>query len=174
MRFQPIVVEAMIWPVAFAARSEEVMDGIQVVPRVVREEEAFWRFTTLVKVVEAENTLFPEKVLLSESKVEEATVMQVEPMAKHPEVMLRPPPLERKEEVAVPETLSAPLTENTVPGEEVPMPKLPPEVKRPASVSVPLFNTENVRSPLPPLKFCWRIDVIAAVVVALPYASSVR
>ena len=47
------------------------------------------------------------------------------------------------------------------------MPRLPDEVKRAASVRVPLFRVEKARSPLPVLKFWVRMPVIAAVEVAL-------
>ena len=66
------------------------------------------------------------------------------------------------------------LRERREPGVVVPMPRNPAPVKRAASVSVPLFKVENVRSPFPPLKFCWRMEAIAAVVVEMPEMSCVR
>ena len=58
------------------------------------------------------------------------------------------------------------LRERREPGLEVPTPRLPVEVMRSASVKVPAFRVEKAKSPFPPLKFCWRIEVMEAVEVA--------
>jgi len=50
-------------------------------------------------------------------------------------------------------------------GVVVPIPTLPVSIMRNASVSVPARSVENARSPFPVKKFCWRIPVIADVVV---------
>ena len=50
----------------------------------------FWRFTTFVKVVEAEKRLFPEKVLLSINRVEEAAVWVPDPMQAPPLYVMQP------------------------------------------------------------------------------------
>ena len=49
------------------------------------------------------------------------------------------------------------------------MPRLPAPVARITSVRAPPWSVEKVRSPLPPLKFCWSMEVIAAVVVPVSW-----
>ena len=65
------------------------------------------------------------------------------------------------------------LIEKMVPGDVVPTPKLPFDVNRPTSLRTLLFCVEKVKSPLP-VKLFINMEVIAAVLVAKPYASSVR
>ena len=89
---------------------------------------------------------------------------QVPFTAKHQAARLMPP-VPYKEEVAVVKFAML-LRDNSEPGEEVPMPTLPALVMRSASESVPEFRVEKRRSPLPPLKFCWRMEEMSAVVVA--------
>ena len=78
-KFQPIVVDATTFPFWSVVRSAEVRPGNQVVPRVVSDDDAFWRLMTLVKVEEAVKVVLPENVLLSERSVDEAapTVMEL-------------------------------------------------------------------------------------------------
>src|SRR4029077_18322729 len=69
------------------------------------------------------------------------------------------------EEVAPPKMYTLPETPSATPGLVVPMPKKPAEVSRAPSVKVPLCKVEKERSPFPPLKFCCRMEEMAAVVV---------
>ena len=54
----------------------------------------------------------------------------------------------------------------------VPTPKYPAFVNLPASVRAPAFSTENAKSPFPPVKFCWSIDVMEAVEVPVLFVKS--
>jgi hypothetical protein len=70
----------MIFPFGSTARNDPAgmpSDGIQPVPTVRRLVEALARFTTLVKVDDAEKRLFPENVLLSAKRVDDAAVIVI-------------------------------------------------------------------------------------------------
>lgn len=107
---------ATTFPFASVERRPLVIPENQVVPKVVSDDEAFWRFNTLVKVEDAlkivkpEKVVVPAKVLLSINSVEEAAtalvLMQVPLTAKQPVARLMPPP---KVEVALVAMLSAPV-----------------------------------------------------------------
>ena len=84
--------------------------------------------------------------------------------AKQPEARLRPVPY--REEVAAVQ-FAMPLKERSEPGLVVPTPTFPAFVMRIASVSAPPFRVKKARSPFPAPKFCWSIEPIAAVVVAV-------
>src|SRR5262249_8398070 len=75
--------------------------------------------------------------------------------------------------LTTPEKRPVPATESVWPGVVVPIPSNPAAVMRAASVRLPVLRTENARSAFAPPKFCWSIEVMAAVVVALLYASLV-
>ena len=83
----PMEVVATTCPVASVERSALVRLGSQTVPKVLRDEEAFWRFTTRVKVVEAVKRLLPLQVFVSERSVEEAD----EPLPTHVPFIERQP-----------------------------------------------------------------------------------
>jgi hypothetical protein len=72
----PMVDEAITFPFWSTARSELERPPNQVVPSVASDVDAFWRLTTLEKVVEALKMLLPLKVLLLVRSVVEETVME--------------------------------------------------------------------------------------------------
>ena len=89
-----------------------------------------------------------------------------------PESEVRPetltvPVAMRLARVRFPEMRPDPCTERVEAGLVVPMPKLPLEMKRAASLNAPPFKTENARAPVPVKKFWVRMLVRAAVVVAI-------
>ena len=113
-RFVLIDEVAITLPFASVARSPPTIFGNQTVPKDASDEEAFWRFTTLVNVVDALNMFWPLNVLLSINRVEDAAVkllpevMQLPPIAKQP--LLRLMPLENVE-LAPPPCVIAPVLE---------------------------------------------------------------
>ena len=126
----PIEVVATTWPLASVERSALVRLGNQTVPKVRRDEEACCGVRTGVRVGESVKGLLPENVLLSPRSVEEAAVpvlIQAPFTEKQPLEMLIPPPVERKEVVAL-VMFRRPFTANCEPGEDVPIPTHPFEL----------------------------------------------
>ena len=72
------------------------------------------------------------------------------------------------ENEGVPATSPVVSTESLAHGVEDAIPTVVEPVRRKSSVSVPDWSVENARSPMPPLKFFCKIEVIAEVVVAFP------
>jgi len=92
IKLEPMVVVATIFPFWSVERSALEMPESQTEPKVAREVEAFWKFTTLVKVVEALKRLLPLKVLLLARRVVDAELepRQVPLIETQPLVMFRP------------------------------------------------------------------------------------
>src|SRR5882672_10807129 len=75
-RFDPMVVEETTLPVWSVVRSALVSEVRYVFPELEKSDVDAWlRLVIALNVVEAENTLLPEKVLLLERSVEEAAPM---------------------------------------------------------------------------------------------------
>ena len=64
------------------------------------------------------------------------------------------------------------LTESLAEGLVEAMPTLPFESILIASVKAPDLNVEKAKSPFPVVQFCWRIEVMALVVVPAPLMSA--
>jgi hypothetical protein len=130
-------------------------------PVALVERSAFW----ILEMVRLEVEAVEEKRFVAVRAVEDAygsVLAEVEVTVMVP-VAVRLPPKK-----------VLPETSRRLVGEVVPIPKDPVPVRRAHSVSAPEESVEKARSARPTVKFCWRMEVKALVVVAAPDASLVR